>query len=218
MNHKNYIIEEKYLNTLDEISKNILRRKDNYIIGEIDIKDNNPNQNIRIINSYEENRKEYYLLDNLGKEYENEKEIKDNCEIRINGKIIPFCYYYKFNKIGKYKIEYRFKKNITKTDFMFFDCSSLTNINLSNFNTQNITNMCFMFYNCSSLTNIDLSNFNTQNVTDTSDMFYFCSSLTNIDLLNFNTENVTNMNSMFSNCSSLTNIDLSNFNTQKVLI
>ena len=56
---------------------------------------------------------------------------------------------------------------------MFFECSSLTNIDLSNFNAQNVTNMSFMFYKCSSLTNIDLSNFNTQNVTDMSFMFYW---------------------------------------------
>ena len=35
---------------------------------------------------------------------------------------------------------------------MFHGCSSLTNINLSNFNTQNVTNMSWMFYGCSSLT------------------------------------------------------------------
>ena len=34
---------------------------------------------------------------------------------------------------------------------MFYDCSSLTNINLSNFNTQNVTNMSHMFSGCSSL-------------------------------------------------------------------
>jgi len=37
--------------------------------------------------------------------------------------------------------------------------------------------MIGMFYYCSSLTNIDLSNFNTQNVTNMRDMFCFCSSL-----------------------------------------
>ena len=37
LNNKNNIIEEKYLNNLDEISKNILRRKYNYIIGELNI-------------------------------------------------------------------------------------------------------------------------------------------------------------------------------------
>ena len=34
---------------------------------------------------------------------------------------------------------------------MFLGCSSLNNLNLSNFNTQNVTNMGCMFYKCSSL-------------------------------------------------------------------
>ena len=60
---------------------------------------------------------------------------------------------------------------------MFFNCISLTIINLSNFNTQNVTNMSGIFSECSSLTNINLSNFNTQNVNKMSDMFEGCSSL-----------------------------------------
>ena len=40
---------------------------------------------------------------------------------------------------------------------MFYGCSSLTNINLSNFNTNNVTNMSCMFYRCSSLTNISIT-------------------------------------------------------------
>ena len=35
---------------------------------------------------------------------------------------------------------------------MFSNCSSLTSLNLSNFNTNNVTYMDAMFYNCSSLT------------------------------------------------------------------
>ena len=34
---------------------------------------------------------------------------------------------------------------------MFYNCSSLTNINLSNFNTQNVTDMSYMFDNCYNL-------------------------------------------------------------------
>ena len=96
-------------------------------------------------------------------EYENEKEIKENILIKINGKIIEFTYYYKFKKEGKYIIEYSLKNNLTKTCYMFSNCFSLTNLNLSNFKTQNVTDMRWMFYNCNSLTNLDLSNFNTQN-------------------------------------------------------
>ena len=84
--------------------------------------------------------------------YENEKEIKENCEIKINNSIIPFSYFYKFKLTGKYKIQYSFKILLSKINYMFYGCSSLININLSNFNTQNVTNMRWMFYGCSSLT------------------------------------------------------------------
>ena len=60
---------------------------------------------------------------------------------------------------------------------MFDGCSSLTNIDLSNFNTNNVNYMGFMFYGCSSLTNIDLSNFNTNKITDMSGMFWGCKAL-----------------------------------------
>ena len=42
-----------------------------------------------------------------------------------------------------------------------------------------------MFYGCFSLTNIDLSNFNTENVTDMSGMFNKCNKLNYLNLLNF---------------------------------
>ena len=57
---------------------------------------------------------------------------------------------------------------------VFSGCSSLTNLNLSNFNTQNVTNMASMFNGCFSLTNLDLSNFNTQNVINMEEMFGVC--------------------------------------------
>ena len=185
----------------------------NYIIAEFDIQKDN--QDIRIINSYEKTTSgDKYI--NYKKEYENENEIKDNCQIRINDELIPFSYFYTFKKKGKYKIKYSFLLNITKSNYLFNDCSSLINIDLSNFNTNNINNMCYMFNDCSFLLNINLSNFNTNKVTDMSFMFNECSSLLNINLSNFNTNNVTNMCCMFSGCSSLTSLDLSNFNTNNV--
>ena len=58
-----------------------------------------------------------------------------------------------------------------------------------------------MFYGCSSLNELNLSNFNTDNVTDMESMFSLCSSLKELNLSNFNTNKVTNMGSMFSGCS-----------------
>ena len=57
-------------------------------------------------------------------------------------------------------------------NYMFYSCSSLTSINLSNFNcdkikeTNDMENMFNMFSNCSSLTSLNLSNFTTNNVKD----------------------------------------------------
>ena len=77
-------------------------KRQNTVIGEFEI--NEDNQDVRIINSYEQFYKMNFFL-KYEKEYENEKEIKDNCEIRINNEIIPFSYFHKFNKKGKYKLK-----------------------------------------------------------------------------------------------------------------
>ena len=69
---------------------------------------------------------------------------------------------------------------------MFYECSSLKNIDLSNFNTQNITNMSYMFGECNSLKNIDLSNFNTQNVTNMCYMFFECGCLIKRNIIAIN--------------------------------
>ena len=99
-------------------------------------------------------KNEYY-------KYENEKEIKENCKIKINDININFNYFHKFLKTGNYIIKYIFTNNLTKTNFMFYNCKSLINIELSNFNAQKVTNMSYMFSDCKSLTNINVSNFNT---------------------------------------------------------
>ena len=152
------------------IGKNGKNITNNYIISELNI--NEINQNIRIINSYEQSNRENKFIE-YKKENENEKEIKDNCEIIINDELIPFSYFHKFSKKGKYTILYIFKKNITKTNYMFYKCSSLTNIDLSNFNTDNVKDMSCMFYKCSSLTNINLSYFNTNTANHRVMSFYF---------------------------------------------
>ena len=167
------------INKIDnEINNTNIDNKVNIIKCEIDIKDYDIKRNILIINSFENYKREMKRKDKDDDwKYENEKEIKENIEIKINGKIIEFTYYYKFNKEGKCIIEYSFKNNLIKTCYMFYECDKLTNINLSNFNTQNVNDMSWMFSKCSSLTNLDLSNFNTQNVTNMCGMFIGCSSL-----------------------------------------
>ena len=211
---KNIIFDNIYNN---ENNLKLIKKYENIIIGEINIKPDDICKDIQIINSFE-NVKRLKKWSNREDdlEYENEKEIKENIEIKINGKLIQFSYYYKFEKEGKYEIEYSFKNNLTKTNHMFYFCESLTNLDLSNFNTFNINNIKNMFLGCKSLINLNLSNFNAGKVTDMSCMFDNCNSLINLNLSNFNTQNVTDMSFMFDNCYSLKDLDLSSFNTQNV--
>ncbi len=108
-------------------------------------------------------------------------------------------------------IQYLKTDSVTTMGGMFSGCSSLTNIDLSNFNTDKVTSMFAMFSGCSSLMSLDLSKFNTTNVTETGAMFSSCSSLTSLDLSNFNTSNMTNVSSMFAYSTSLKTLDLSGF-------
>ena len=106
--------------------------------------------------------------------------------------------------------------NVTDMNSMFQFCNGLTSLNLRNFNTSNVTHMNGMFYGCSGLTSLDLSNFDTSNVTDMDSVFNGCIGLTSLDLRNFNTSNVIYMNGMFDGCSGLTSLDLSGWNMSNV--
>ena len=207
------IYNPKYQNLIDLLLKKdyherpnaeqiIYLIEDNYIISEINTKEEDINKDMRLINSFENVNPDWIDKKDYNK-YENEKEIKENCEIEINNKNIGFIYNYKFKEKGKYIIKYIFRNIITKTDFMFYGCKSLKNIDLSNFKTKNISNMGHMFDGCESLTNIDLSHINTQKVTIMEGMFSGCKSLTNVDLSNFNTQNVANMECIFNGCIKL---------------
>ena len=100
----------------------------------------------------------------------------------------------------------------------FYNQPSLTEIvDIKYLNTSSVENMSGMFYNCSSLTELDVSGFDTQNVTTMSLMFDRCSGLTNLYLVNFDTRNVSKMHCMFEDCTNLTTITVGvNWNTTNV--
>ena len=125
-----------------------------------------------------------------------------------------FCYLSELETITG--LEYLNTANVTDMSYMFYGCSKLTSLDVTNFNTANVTNMSSMFSSCLSLTSLDVTHFNTENVKDMSRMFYNCSSLTSLDVTHFNTANVTSMSNMFSSCSSLTSLDVTHFNTANV--
>lgn len=73
-------------------------------------------------------------------------------------------------------------------------------------NTNNVTHMGGMFYGCSGLTSLDLSNFVTSNVTLMNGMFSNCKSLTSLDLSGWDTSNVIGISNMFSGSRALKTI------------
>ena len=229
----NNTLYNKSINLIDIYTKIKSIKDSNYITSEIDIKEEDINKEIRIIN---DNNYIILLPDNKS----NEEYLEKYCEIKINDKIIPFSYFYKFKKKGRYMIKYSFTSYLRKIKFndfekiikidmsnlhtgeitdmseMFSGCSSLEEINLSNCNTENVTNMSKMFSNCRSLKKINLSKINTEKVTDMSEMFSRCSSLKELNLSNFKTEYVNNMSGMFHFCEDLEELNLSNFKTENV--
>ena len=82
----------------------------NYILAVINIEEKDINEDIRIINTFEEFKRKYEWNEEDDYKYVNEKEIKENRIIKINNKIISFNYFYKFKEKGKFNIEYSFKK------------------------------------------------------------------------------------------------------------
>ncbi len=162
-NYKKYYIgilggiNEKLKNILD-INIIDLKESSNFIIYEYEITKDKLNEPIRILNSYEDAKKQYSWIEGIS----NEKEIKENCEVYLNNNKINFCYIYNFQREEKHTIQILFHKYLTNTNFMFCDCRYMVNLNLSNFKVINVINMSRMFYKCSSLIYLNLSNFNTK--------------------------------------------------------
>ncbi|MCD8361706.1 MAG: BspA family leucine-rich repeat surface protein, partial [Lachnospiraceae bacterium] len=69
------------------------------------------------------------------------------------------------------------------SNYLFAKYTNLTEITLGNaFDTGNVTRMSNMFYDCTSLTTLNLSSFHTENVTSLTGMFLGCENLVSIDL------------------------------------
>jgi len=100
--------------------------------------------------------------------------------------------------------------------FLFFDCSSLEEINFNNFNTSKVESMESMFNGCSKLKSLDLSKFEASQVSTMAEMFKGCSELKFLDLSNFDTSEVTNPANMFDSVNSLQYINLYNAQIDKI--
>ena len=125
-------------------------------------------------------------------------------------------YYYDYKSLKKIKITGPLKI-IGNAGYMFEVLSGLTEIEgFNQVDTSEVTNMTYMFSNCHSLANIDVSNFDTSKVTSMYFMFGANNVLTNLDVSNFDTSKVTSMKDMFRWCPSLRTLNISNFQMAQV--
>ena len=123
-NYKKYYIDVlemmndqiKNKTNIDLIDLNLLKNKKNDIICEYNIKNEDLNKPIQILNCYEEAKKGNSDLKGIN----NEKEIKNNCELYLNDKKIDFCYKHKFEEKRKYIIKIKFEKHLIKYKLYVF--------------------------------------------------------------------------------------------------
>lgn len=95
----------------------------------------------------------------------------------------------------------------TNMSNMFRDCKNLENLTLSaKFVTSSVTDMSLMFSNISSMTELDLSNFDTSNVTNMQSMFHSFTTLEVLDVSSFDMTNVTKVLYMFESANKLRSI------------
>ena len=92
---------------------------------------------------------------------------------------------------------------------MFYNCSALTNLDVSKWNTSKVTDMRYMFYDCKALTTLDISNWDTSKVTTMQVMFEYCSSLTTIKGV-IDMKSCTSYNYMFNGCPKLSGVKIKN--------
>ena len=108
--------------------------KENYLIGTYNIS-NTLNSSQILGNSFDSSQIQTMLID--GVEVEPTKQ-------------------YKFTTTGEHTVKIILNKNFTNANDMFTYCTSLTSLDLSNFDTSNITNMGSMFGDCSGLTSLKM--------------------------------------------------------------
>jgi len=102
---------------------------------------------------------------------------------------------------------------------LFYGCTKLKSIDLTNFNTSSVLSMNYMFSKCNSLKYIKFSSsFNTSNVESMTSMFSNCYSLISLNLSSFDISKITDMNFMFYNCHNLKYLDIPHFSQKTVIL
>ena len=102
---------------------------------------------------------------------------------------------------------------------MFFELDKVEEIIFgeNSFHTDLCGSLSIMFCGCKSLTELDLSMFETSNVTNFNEVFEDCTELKSVNLAGFDASAGQEFRLMFSHCESLTELDLTSFSTPKAV-
>ena len=101
---------------------------------------------------------------------------------------------------------------------LFSECSNITNIDVSGWDTSEVTSVANIFSNCANLTEVNLSGWDTSGIKTLNRMFAGCTKLSHVDLSGFDTSSNTSLNSFFNQANSVEEIDVSGFDTSKVTV
>ena len=177
------------------------KEKKSCIIAIYDINKDDINKKIKIIN-WDENI--------------NKGEIKNICNIYLNGKKLNSNFDYIFSEPGKYTFNIEFNDLLKNANKLFYGCSSLISLDFSKFKSNYIKDMTDMFNGCTKLEKIDFSNFKTKDVVSMKGTFKGCYSLKRLDLSDFDTKNVIDISEMFRECISLEYLNFLNIKNEKI--
>lgn len=101
-------------------------------------------------------------------------------------------------------------------DYIFYKCSSLTEIDVSGWDVSNVVYGYSVFAGCSSLTELDLSNWDISKFNSLREMFNDCTNLRNVFMLNWNSSNCTSTYRAFYNSKNIKLLDFSNWDFKLV--
>ena len=106
-------------------------------------------------------------------------------------------------------IDFTFK--VKDMEGLFYGCSSLTSINLTNIKTSNVLNMKYMFSDCSSLKSINIGFFVINKKNNLNYMFNNCKKLISVNFPVLDGKNRKKISDMFLGCSKLLSLKMKAF-------
>lgn len=91
----------------------------------------------------------------------------------------------------------------------FYRCSSLKELDLSQFRTDKVKSIESIFESCLNLRDVKVSTWNTENIENMRNAFAHDFNIKSLDLSNWDTRNCKNMTDMLGHCSALENLKIS---------